>query len=85
MPGHARYGQPAGGPRGYGVGRSLAAERLADTTKGSPVENPARWEGIVAARTLHALGVQRVRGRSGHPLNERVNTLAQAAAALGAG
>ena len=49
------------------------------------MENRALCEAIPAARTLHTLGVQQARGRSGHPLNERVNTLAQAAAALGAG
>ena len=37
--------------------------------KGSPVENRALSEAIPAARTLHTLGVQQVRGHSGRPLN----------------
>jgi ribonuclease HI len=54
------------------------------TTKRTPVENRDLWEALVAAQTPHILTVQHVRGHSGHPLNERVNTLAQAAAAQGA-
>ncbi|MGC8489942.1 MAG: ribonuclease HI, partial [Clostridia bacterium] len=50
------------------------------TTKQTPVENRDLWEALVAAQTPHTLTVQQVRGHSGHPLNERVNTIAQAAA-----
>ena len=54
------------------------------TTKRTPVENRDLWEALVAAQTRHILTVQHVRGHSGHPLNERVNTLAKAATAQGA-
>ena len=53
------------------------------TTKRTPVESRDLWEALVAACAPHTLAVEHMRGHAGHPLNERVNTLAQAAAARG--
>ena len=54
------------------------------TTKRTPVEHQDLWEALLKALAPHTLTVEQVRGHAGHPLNERVNTLAQAAAAQGA-
>ncbi len=54
------------------------------TTKRTPVEHRDLWEALVAALTPHTFTVEQVRGHAGHPLNERVNGLAQVAATGGA-
>ena len=54
------------------------------TTKRQPVEHRDLWEALVAARAPHTITVEQVRGHAGHPLNERVNTLAQTAASRAA-
>jgi ribonuclease HI len=54
------------------------------TREGQPVENRDLWELLITVNGPH-VSWQHVKGHTGHPLNERANTLAQQQAGSGSG